>query len=73
MSGGPGAAIDSWLEALLMVWGRRRWPALRLVPARWIRPAVAPIAWRCRRVLSLALLVATLPIGLVLALLTLGP
>jgi hypothetical protein len=73
MPSGPGAAIDSWLEDLLMVRGRRRWPALRLVPARWIRPAVAPMARRFRRMLLRAVLAAAMPIGIILALLILRP
>ena len=64
-----GAAIDSRLQDLIVAFARRRWPALRLVPARWIRPAVAPLALRCRRVLSLAVLAAMMPIGFALALL----
>ena len=73
MFSGPGAAIDGWLEDLLMVWGRRPWPALRLVPARWIRPAVAPMARRFRRMLLRAVLTAAMPIGILFALLILRP
>lgn len=73
MSGGLGAVIDSRLEDLIVAWARRRWPALRLVPARWIRPAVAPVALRVRRVLARAVIAAAMPIGVVLALLILKP
>ena len=67
-----GAAIDSLLQDLIVASARRRWPALRLVPARWLRPAAAPAALRCRRVLSLAVL-AALPLGFALVFLVLGP
>jgi hypothetical protein len=73
MSSGLSAAIDSRLEGLIVAWARRRWPALRLVPARWIRPAVAPTALRLRRLLSRGVLAAAVPIGIILALLILKP
>jgi hypothetical protein len=73
MSSGLSAAIDSGLEDLIVAWARRRWPALRLVPARWIRPAVAPIALRLRRLLLRAIRAAAMPIGIILALLILKP
>jgi hypothetical protein len=73
MSSDLGAAIDARLEKVIVAWGRRRWPALRLVPARWIRPVVAPTALRFRRMLSRAVLAAAMPIGLILALLILKP
>ena len=73
MPSGLSAAIDSRLEDLIVVWARRRWPALRLVPARWIRPAVAPTAVRLRRSLSRGLLAAAMPVGIILALLILKP
>lgn len=65
------AAIDTQLADLIVAWARRRWPALRLLPARWIRPAVTPAAVRLRRGLwavalilgpATALLVAALAI-----------
>jgi hypothetical protein len=55
-----------------VAWARRRWPPLRLVPARWIRPAVAPMALRLRRLLSRVVLAAA-PIGVILGLLILKP
>jgi hypothetical protein len=66
-------AIDRRLEDLMMAWTRRRWPALRLVPARWLRSAVAPTARRLRRMFSHAVLAAALPLGLLLALVILKP
>ncbi|MGZ6695739.1 MAG: hypothetical protein ACXVFL_08850 [Solirubrobacteraceae bacterium] len=60
MSSGLSAAIDSRLEDLIVAWARRRWPALRLVPAPWIRPAVAPTALRLRRSLSYGVLAAAM-------------
>lgn len=72
MPSGLSAAIDSRLEDLIVVWARRRWPPLRLVPARWIRPAVAPMALRLRRLLSRTVLAAA-PIGIILGLLILKP
>jgi hypothetical protein len=66
------AAIDSRLEDLIVAWARRRWRPLRLVPARWIRPAAAPMARRLRRLLSRAVLAAA-PLGIILWLLILKP
>jgi hypothetical protein len=65
MHGGLSAAIDRGLADLIVVWARRRWPALRFVPARWLRPAVAPTAVRLRRSLCGAVLVAAMPVGIV--------
>jgi hypothetical protein len=67
------AAMDRRLEDLIVAWTRRQWPALRLVPARWLRPAVAPTALRLRRLLSRGVLAAAVPIGTILALLILKP
>src|SRR3954454_9679575 len=67
MHSGVSAAIDRRLADLIVVWARRRWPALRFVPARWIRPAVAPTAVRLRRSLCGAFLVAGMPVGMVSA------
>jgi hypothetical protein len=69
MRSGLSGAVDRRLEGLIVAWARRRWPALRLVPARWMRPAVAPMALRLRRLLSRAVLAVALPAGVVLALL----
>jgi len=43
------AALDNRLQALVIARARREWPALNLVPARWMRPVVAPVADRLRR------------------------
>ena len=63
------AAIDTQLADLIVAWARRRWPALRLVPARWIRPAVTPAAIRLRRVLSVAALILGATTAVILAVL----
>jgi hypothetical protein len=57
------------MEDLIVAWTRRRYPALQLVPARWIRLAVAPAAARMRRSLWRGLLAAAMPIGMTLLLL----
>ena len=63
------AAIDRRLEVLIVGMARRRWPALRLVPARLITLAVAPTARRLGRVLTLTILTAVLAIALLVGLL----
>jgi hypothetical protein len=72
MPSGLSAVIDRRLEDLIVAWMRRQWPALRLVPAGWLRPAVAPTALRLRRILSRGVLAAAMPIGMILALLILS-
>jgi hypothetical protein len=62
-----GAAINTQLADLIVAWARRRWPALRLVPAHWIRPAVRPAAIRMRRVLASAALILAAATALMLA------
>jgi hypothetical protein len=47
-----GAAIDRRLAELIIVRLRRAWPLLKLVPASWVFPIVAPGARRLRRSLS---------------------
>jgi hypothetical protein len=71
MPSGLSGAIDRRLEDLIVAWTRRRWPALRLVPSRWLRPAVEPTAARLRRMLAHGVLAAAMPIGVLLALLIL--
>jgi hypothetical protein len=71
MSGGLSTAIDGRLEDLMVAWVRRRWPASRLVPARWMRPAVAPMALRLRHLLARAVIAAAMLIGGVVTLLIL--
>jgi hypothetical protein len=68
MPTGISAAVDRRLEDLIVAWTRRQYPALQWVPARWIRPAVAPAAVRLRRLLSRGVL-ATATIGMTLVLL----
>jgi hypothetical protein len=67
------AAIDTRLANLIVAWARRRWPALRLLPARWVRPAVAPAAVRLRRALAAAALTMCATAGLILAALAILP
>jgi hypothetical protein len=73
MRSGVGAAIDSWLEELIVTWVRRQWPALRLVPARWIRPVIKPTVVRLRRSLSRGALALAVPVATILTLLILMP
>jgi hypothetical protein len=47
-----GAAVDRRLAGLIIARLRRSWPLLKLVPASWIVPIVAPRARRLRRSLS---------------------
>jgi hypothetical protein len=68
-----GAAIDRRLEALIIMWTRREWPVLRLLPRRWLRPAVASTAIRLRRLLTRAFLAAAMPVAVVVGLLVLKP
>jgi hypothetical protein len=63
------SAIDMQLADLIVALARRRWPALRLMPARWIRPAVTPAAMRLRRLLSTAALILGATTGLIVAVL----
>jgi len=64
MQAGLSAAIDRRLADLIVVWARRRWPALRFVPDRWLRSAVAPTTVRLRRCLCGAVLIAAMPVGI---------
>ncbi len=73
MRSGVGTAIDSWLEELIVTWVRWQWPALRLVPARWIRPVIKPTVVRLRRVISRGALVLAVLVGTILTLLILMP
>ena len=47
-----GAAIDRRAAELIIVRARRAWPLLKLVPASWLFPIVAPGTRRLRRSLS---------------------
>lgn len=62
MRNGVGAAIDGRLEQVIVKWVRRRWPALRLVPARWILPLTKPTVERLRRSLSRGALALAVPV-----------
>jgi hypothetical protein len=73
MRDGLTGAIDRRLEEYVVAWARRRWPALRLVPRRLIRPATAPAARRLRCLLTRSVLAAAMPVGIVLALAILKP
>ena len=68
MPSGISAALDRRLHDLIVAWTRRQYPALQWVPARWIRPAVAPSALRLRRLLWHGVLAAATPIGMNLVL-----
>jgi hypothetical protein len=64
-------AIDRLLVSLLLGGARRGWPVLRLVPASWLRPLLAPTARRLRRPLGqgmLSLSAALAATGVLLAL-----
>jgi hypothetical protein len=67
------AAIDTQLADLMVGRVCRRWPVLRVVPRRWIRPMVAPATVRLRRALSLAVLTSAATAGVIIALLVIWP
>jgi hypothetical protein len=69
MPTGISAAITKRLEDLIVAQTCRRYPALKLVPARWMQLAVAPAAARLRRLLWRGVLAAATPIGIILVLL----
>jgi hypothetical protein len=73
MHGALSAAIDRRLEALIIMWARREWPALRLLPVRWLRPAVASKALRLRRLLTRAVFAVAMLVAVVVGLLVLKP
>jgi hypothetical protein len=52
MVNGLSAAVERLLQDLIVASSRRQWPALRLVPDRWLRVAVAPTARRLQRTLA---------------------
>lgn len=63
------AAIDTRLAALMVTLACRRWPALRVVPQRWIRPVLVPAAGRLRRGIAAATLIVAATAGVIIALL----
>jgi hypothetical protein len=73
MRSGVDAAIDSWLERLIVTRVRQQRRVLRLVPDRWIRPVIRPTALRLRRALSRGALALAVPVGIILTLLILMP
>jgi hypothetical protein len=62
------AAIDTRFADLMVALACRRWPALRVVPRRWIRPALVPAAGRLRRGIAAAALVVAATAGVIIAL-----
>jgi hypothetical protein len=52
MLGALTAAVDRRIARVIVSRARRRWLALRLVPAAWIQPVVKPAATGIRRELS---------------------
>jgi hypothetical protein len=67
------AAIDTQLEDLILSLACRRWPALRLVPRRWIRPVLVPAAVRLRRGISAAAVIVAATLGVIVALVVIWP
>ncbi len=63
------AAIDTRLAELIVALACRRWPALRVVPHRWIRPILVPAAGRLRRGIAAAALIVAPMAGVIIALL----
>jgi hypothetical protein len=63
-------SIDRRLEALIVARVRRQWPVLRLIPARWIQPAIEPTAVRLRRSLTRGALALAVPSGVIVMLAT---
>jgi hypothetical protein len=58
-----GAAIDRRLAELMIGRLRRGWPVLKLMPASWIVPIMAPAARRLRRSLSRGVLIVAMSVG----------
>jgi hypothetical protein len=63
------AAIETRLADLIVALAYRRWPALRVVPRRWIGPALVPAAGRLRRGITAAAVIAAATAGVIIALL----
>jgi hypothetical protein len=70
MRNSVSAAIDRRVQSLVVAWVRRQWPVLRLVPTRWIRPAITPTATRLRRSFSRGVVALAVPSGVVVVMLT---
>jgi hypothetical protein len=67
------AVIDTRLADLMVALACRRWPALRVVPRRWIRPVLVPAAVRVRRGISAAALIGAATASVIIALLVIWP
>jgi hypothetical protein len=65
--------VDRLLQSVVVASSRRQWPVLRLVPARWLRAAVAPTNLRLRRSVARVAVATAMSIGLLLAVLILRP
>jgi hypothetical protein len=63
------AALDTRLADLMVALACRRWPALRIVPRRWVRPVLVPAAVRVRRGISAAVLIVAATAGVIIVLL----
>jgi hypothetical protein len=66
-----GVAIDKRLAQLIIVRLRRAWPLLRVIPASWIVPVVAPGARTLRRSLLACAVVVVLSTGALIVLIAL--
>jgi hypothetical protein len=67
------AAIDTRVADLILALACRRWPTLRVVPQRWIRPVLVPAAARLRRGITAPALIVAATAGVIIALLVMGP
>jgi hypothetical protein len=63
-----GEAVDRRVAGLIVTRLRRSWPLLKVVPASWIVPIVAPRARRLRRSLSRGAVAVTVSAGAVIVL-----
>jgi hypothetical protein len=67
------AAIETQLADLMLSLACRRWPVLRVIPRRWVRPVLVPAAVRLRRSISAAALVVAATAGVIIAALVVWP
>jgi hypothetical protein len=67
------AVIDTQLADLMVALACHRWPVLRVVPRRWIRPVLVPAAVRLRRGISAAALIVAAAVGVIVAALVILP
>jgi hypothetical protein len=54
--------LDRLLVSVLLAGARRRWPLVRLVPRRWVRPLLMPAARRVRASLARAAMFVSLAV-----------